>query len=151
MKRGVVGNRKYHTLQYKYASEGVKFPPLKNPYDPDILLVNRLSTNGLDSRDIVYANGQGGYVYVVYDNVDSIKKLVNHLKTRDNILSNFTSDYKLKQLLPELAKVGKKFNSEKDVLLDFIVNNSSYRDILTDKGLYGILDGIIRQLNDPNA
>lgn len=151
MKRGVVGNRKYHTLQYKYASEGVQFPPLKNPYDPDILLVNRLSTNGLDSRDIVYANGQGGYVYVVYDNVDSIKKLVNHLKTRDNILSNFTSDYQLKQLLPELAKVGKKFNSEKDVLLDFIVNNSSYRDILTDKGLYGILDGIIRKLNDPNA
>ena len=145
---GVVGNYKYHNLRYKYANnKDVKFYTLHTPYDPDILLVSKFNNKGVTRKDVIYKNSTTGEpIFVVEDSVAGVSRLNSYLKCRDIILNEYQDREDLAKLLPEIAKTKKKFNSQKELLLDFLVDNSSYKDLLKDKGLYGLLSEIIKEV-----
>ena len=144
---GVVGNYKYHNLKYKYANNTkVTFPVLRTPYDPDILLVTKFNNKGVNGKDVVYKNSTTGEpIFVIEDSEAGVNRLNNYLKCRDIILNEYQDREDLAKLLPELAKTKKKFNSQKELLLDFLIDNSSYKDLLKNKGLYGLLSEIIKE------
>ena len=147
--KGVIGNYKYHTLKYKYPE--LKFPDLKTPFDPDILLVDKLSLSGVNTSDVIFGTDTNdNQVFVVSDTEAGVRRLINYTKTRDLILNQFEGNSELEELMPELAKAGKKFDSQQELLLDFISRNSEYKDLLVDKGVYGLLKEIVANLNNSN-
>lgn len=147
--KGVIGNCKYHTLKYKYPE--LKFPDLKTPFDPDILLVDKLSLSGVNTSDVIFGTDTNdNQVFVVRDTEAGVRRLINYTKTRDLILNQFEGNSELEELMPELAKAGKKFDSQQELLLDFISRNSEYKDLLVDKGVYGLLKEIVADLNNSN-
>lgn len=145
---GIVGNSKYHTLKFKYPE--ITFPDLQTPYDPDILLVDELANSGFNFSDTIHGTDtNGNLVYVVTDSEAGVKRLAAHLRVRDLILNQYENNAELAELMPEIAKVkGKEFSSQKDLLLDFITHNSEYQNVLTDKGLFGLLNEIVANLNN---
>lgn len=148
-KKGVIGNYKYHTLKYKYPE--LKFPDLKTPFDPDILLVDKLAHSGINTSDIIFGTDTNeNQVFVVSDSEAGVGRLINYMKIRDLVLNQFEKNQELEELMQEFAKVGKKFNSQQELLLDFITKNSDYKDLLVDKGAYGLLKEIIANLNNSN-
>lgn len=145
---GIVGNCKYHTLQYKYPG---KLPNLITSYDPDILLIDKLSIEGKLIKDtIVRQSDSGKEVFVVEDSDRGIEKLARFMKVRDLILNEFKGNEELQSLLPELAKIGKHFSSQQDLLLDYLTHKSEYIDLLVDKGLFGLLNEITKNLENEN-
>lgn len=143
--KGVIGNYKYHTLKYKYPE--LKFPDLKTPFDPDILLVDKLSLSGVNTSDVIFGTDTNdNQVFVISDTEAGVKRLINYAKTRDLILNQFEGSAELEELMPELAKAGKKFDSQQELLLDFISRNSEYQDLLVGKGAYGLLKEIVDNL-----
>lgn len=147
---GIVGNIKYHSLRYKYSGD-LTFPTLSTPYDPDILLVDRFTNKGITRLDTIYGtDANGNLVYVVEDSIRGVNKLLRHLKVRDLIINNFEDNSELKLLMPLLAKNGKDFDSQKELLLDYITHKSEYVDLLVDKGLYGLLNEIVKNLENKN-
>jgi hypothetical protein len=61
LKDGIVGNCKFHTLQYANPDG---FPNISE--DPDILLIDVFDFNGINIRDVIYKKSStGGLVYVV--------------------------------------------------------------------------------------
>ena len=145
---GVIGNTKFTNLRIKYAGM-VEFP--NTNYNPDILLVDSLDLKGVNSKDMIYRVGEdGNIVYVVSNTKGSIQRLANHIITRELILkSKFEENSTLSKLLPKLAEAGKKFDSVQDLLLDFIMNDSEYRGILKENGLYGLLRETIKSIQNP--
>lgn len=147
--KGVIGNYKYHTLKYKYPE--LKFPDLKTPFDPDILLVDKLSLSGVNTSDVIFGTDTNdNQVFVISDTEAGVRRLINYAKTRDLILNQFEGSAELEELMPELAKAGKKFDSQQELLLDFISRNSEYQDLLVGKGAYGLLKEIVADLNNSN-
>lgn len=147
--RGVVGNSKYHTLKHKYPE--LQFPDLKTPYDPDILLVDKLYIGGVNSTNVIYGlDTNENQVFVVEDSDIGVRKLIRYMKSRDLILNQFQGNSELEELMPEFAKVGKNFNSQQELLLDYISRTSDYKDLLVDKGAYGLLREIVASLNNAN-
>lgn len=143
--KGVIGNYKYHTLKYKYPE--LKFPDLKTPFDPDILLVDKLSLSGVNTSDVIFGTDTNdNQVFVISDTEAGVRRLINYAKTRDLILNQFEGSAELEELMPELAKAGKKFDSQQELLLDFISRNSEYQDLLVGKGAYGLLKEIVANL-----
>ena len=147
--KGVIGNYKYHTLKYKYPE--LKFPDLKTPYDPDILLVDKISLAGVNTADVIFGNDTNNeQVFVISDSEAGVRRLINFMQTRDLILNQFSGNEELEELMSEFAKVGKKFDSQQELLLDFITRNSEYQNLLVDKGAYGLLKEIVANLNNSN-
>lgn len=148
MKRGIMGNFKYSTLRAMYAdNKKVHFPELQTPYNPDILLVDSLYFNGVDYRDIIFANTvNGNKVYVVADTPESVNKLNRHLAVRDSILNDFEGDEELEELMPEFRKAGKNFDTQQELLVDFLQSNSDYRDLVPRT--YGLLSEIVRNIEN---
>ena len=145
--KGIIGNYKYHTLKYKYPE--LKFPDLKTPFDPDILLVDNVSLSGVNISDVIFGTDTNdNQVFVVKDSEAGVRRLINYMETRDLILNSFEESSELEELMPEFAKVGKKFDSQQELLLDFISKNSDYKDLLVDKGAYGLLKEIIANLKN---
>lgn len=147
--KGVVGNFKYHTLKFKYAGK-VTFPNLQTPYDPDILLLDTFTTGGTDSTGIIFGTDVNGReVFVVKDDDAGVIRLANHLRVRDLILNQFEDNSELDKLIPEINTILKKdFTSQKELLLDFISNTSEYKDLLLEKGVFGILNEIVTELKN---
>ena len=84
--KGVIGNYKYHTLKYKYPE--LKFPDLKTPYDPDILLVDKISLAGVNTADVIFGNDTNNeQVFVISDSEAGVRRLINFMQTRDLILN----------------------------------------------------------------
>lgn len=149
-REGVVGNTKLHSLKYRWSGD-LSFPNLSTPYDPDILLVDSFRNRGVNRSDIIYGtDANGNLVYVVEDSIRGVSKLYRHLKARDLILNKFEGNAELAALMPELAKVGKSFSSQQELLLDFITHKSEYTNILVDKGLFGLLNEIVKNLDNEN-
>ena len=146
---GIVGNYKFHTLKSKYPELFSSFT-LQTPFDPDILLVDKLFKSGTDNTNMIIGIGTNeNPVFVVKDSKDGVRRLLNYLRTRDFILNKFEGNPELETLMPELAKVSKKFNSQKELLIDFISRNSDYKNLLVEKGAYGLLKEIATNLNKP--
>lgn len=149
-RQGVVGNTKLHSLKYKWSGD-LPFPNLITPYDPDILLVDSFRNVGVNRINTIYGtDANGNLVYVVEDSIRGVSKLYRHLKARDLILNKFEGNEELASLMPELAKVGKSFSSQQELLLDFITHKSEYTNILVDKGLFGLLNEIVKNLDNEN-
>lgn len=149
-RQGVVGNTKLHSLKYKWSGD-LPFPNLITPYDPDILLVDSFRNVGVNRINTIYGtDANGNLVYVVEDSIRGVSKLYRHLRARDLILNKFGGNEELAALMPELAKVGKSFSSQQELLLDFITHKSEYTNILVDKGLFGLLNEIVKNLDNEN-
>lgn len=151
-RKGIVGNNKFSILRYKYAGneEVGEFPELTTPYDPDILLVKKLSINGKNLKDSIYGTDtNGNKVFIVEDSVRGVSKLYRHLKLRDLILNKFEDSEELGKMMKQLPP-DKKFDSQKELLLDFIENRSEYTDIVWKRGLFGLLHEITKNLLNEN-
>ena len=149
-KRGIIGNFKYNVLRAMYTDEKkVHFPNLQTPYNPDILLVDSLYLNGVDYKDVIFSNDVNGtQVYVVSDKPESIERLNRHLAVRDAILNNFEGDEELEKLMPKFREAGKNFDTQQELLVDFLQNNSDYRDLVPQT--YGLLSEIVKNIENEN-
>lgn len=148
MKRGIMGNFKYNTLRAMYAdNKKVHFPNLKTPYNPDILLVDSIYFNGVDYKDVIFSNtANGNLVYVVSDTPESVERLNKHLAVRDAILNDFEGDEELEKFMPEFRKAGKNFDTQQELLVDFLQSNSDYRDLVPRT--YGLLSEIVKNIEN---
>ena len=146
-KEGIVGNFKYHTLQGRYAgNKDVKFYDLITPYDPDILLVDKFYLDGADRKDMIYGTDvYGNKVFIVEDSERGVNKLNRHLRLRDLILNKFTGNQELENVMSALASLGKSFDTQQDLLLDFITHKSEYANFV---GIYGLLSEITKNLEN---
>lgn len=144
---GIVGNYKYHTLKMKYAGR-VTFPNLQTPYDPDILLLDSFTVSGTSGLDMIYGtDANGRQVIAVKDSDAGVMRLANYLRVRDLILNQYENNPELEELLPQISKsVEKTFNSQKELLLDFISDNSKYMQI--GGAVYGLLNEIVSNLKN---
>ena len=149
-KRGIIGNFKYNVLRAMYTDEKkVHFPNLQTPYNPDILLVDSLYLNGVDYKDVIFSNDVNGtQVYVVSDKPESIERLNRHLAVRDAILNNFEGDEELEKFMPKFREAGKNFDTQQELLVDFLQNNSDYRDLVPQT--YGLLSEIVKNIENEN-
>ena len=69
-----------------------------------------------------------------------------HLAVRDSILNDFEGNEELEELMPEFRKAGKNFDTQQELLVDFLQSNSDYRDLVPRT--YGLLSEIVRNIEN---
>lgn len=147
--QGIVGNTNLQNIKPLLQGSLSTYEFKENP---SILLVNNLSVQGQSVKDVIYKDSQGKRTYVVRNNNYALYQFVTFLKTRELIQTKFQGDEKLAKLLDKIKLSDKSTpKTQTDVLLDFLENNSYYRTQLHKEGLYGLLDGICRKVQNDDA
>ena len=147
--QGIVGNTNFQNIK-------ILLPGSLSTYEfkenPSILLVNNLAVQGASVKDMIYKDSQGRRTYIVRNNNYAMRQFATFLKTKDLVKTKFQGNERLANLLDKIKLSDDSTpKTQTDVLLDFLENNAHYKTQLSNEGLYGLLDGICRKLQNDNA
>lgn len=148
---GLIGNCDLEFLKNQPKFAEIQFPPV----EANILLLNNLSIG----RKNIYGrkiNSQGQELFIIKNNEEDVKKLATFLNVRHQINElgfTLSEDSKWNKPLNEILKLREDIKDIPDLIIDFMYNQSNYRNIYINsdgkqESAIGILSKVIRTIKD---